>query len=93
MKLGIALFPHIDENDPKNFDPFITLLTFDELWEDYKHNQDKPPWSFYDAIITLLNKRSINPVQKYNDEATLLAFQYDIDKLTGNRLLVRVDDI
>ncbi|WP_375793180.1 DUF1389 domain-containing protein [Chlamydia sp. 12-01] len=93
MKFAIALSPYIDENDPENFDRFITLLTFDELWAEYKRNEDKLTWCFYDAILTLLNQRSINSAKKCWDEDTLLAFQYELDRRTGKKVLIGADNV
>ncbi|WP_375793183.1 DUF1389 domain-containing protein [Chlamydia sp. 12-01] len=74
MKLMITIVPYIDENR-KGFDPYIALLTWDELGEDKKR-------ASYDGIVDFLNSRSKNHLTK-QIISNIPCYSYD--PITGDR--------
>ncbi|MEF9520120.1 DUF1389 domain-containing protein [Chlamydia crocodili] len=78
MKLAATVAPYINENR-KGFDPYITLLTWNEWREDKKH-------ASYDRIVDFLNSHSKNHLTKQ------LVFKipcYSYDSITGDRKFKR----
>ncbi|MEF9497450.1 DUF1389 domain-containing protein [Chlamydia sp. 04-14] len=82
-KLIYAIAPYIDENK-EEFDPFISLITWDQWIQEYKNNKHNRRWRFFKGTMNFLNKQSKH-ILKYDDIPG--SPSYSIDNRTGRRTL------